>query len=85
MPTSRLMHAFVVVLLTTQCDFFQIQTTASRSCVGASAPAGVSRDDDSSRFHSTKKGNFHEVFNLSENERPLAGMGTDVDVGVGDK
>ena len=23
--------------------------------------------------HSTKKGNFHEIFNLTENERPLAG------------
>ncbi|XP_066490040.1 GRAM domain-containing protein 4 isoform X1 [Tiliqua scincoides] len=50
----------------------KLQTTASRSCVGASAPTGVSRDEDSSRFHGTKKGNFHEVFNLSENERPLA-------------
>ncbi|XP_062990183.1 GRAM domain-containing protein 4 isoform X1 [Elgaria multicarinata webbii] len=50
----------------------KLQTTASRSCVGSSAPAGVSRDEDSSRFHTTKRGNFHEVFNLSENERPLA-------------
>ncbi|XP_060100754.1 GRAM domain-containing protein 4 isoform X3 [Heteronotia binoei] len=50
----------------------RLQTTASRSYVGASAPAGVNRDEDSSRFHLTKKGNFHEVFNLSENERPLA-------------
>ncbi|XP_015268975.1 PREDICTED: GRAM domain-containing protein 4, partial [Gekko japonicus] len=50
----------------------RLQTTASRSYVGASAPAGVNRDEDSSRFHTTKRGNFHEVFNLSENERPLA-------------
>ncbi|XP_053112481.1 GRAM domain-containing protein 4 isoform X1 [Hemicordylus capensis] len=50
----------------------RLQTAASRSCVGASAPAGVNRDEDSSRFHTTKRGNFHEVFNLSENERPLA-------------
>ncbi|KAJ7329615.1 hypothetical protein JRQ81_015789 [Phrynocephalus forsythii] len=50
----------------------KLQTAASRSCVGSSAPTGVSRDEDSSRFHTTKRGNFHEVFNLSENERPLA-------------
>ncbi|KAH0616524.1 hypothetical protein JD844_027689 [Phrynosoma platyrhinos] len=50
----------------------KLQTTASRSCVGSSAPTGVSRDDESSRFHTTKRGNFHEVFNLSETERPLA-------------
>nr|XP_056702767.1 GRAM domain-containing protein 4 isoform X2 [Euleptes europaea] len=50
----------------------RLQTTASRSCVGATAPTGVNRDEDSSRFHTTKRGNFHEVFNLSENERPLA-------------
>ncbi|XP_004700275.1 GRAM domain-containing protein 4 [Echinops telfairi] len=49
----------------------RIQTASSRSCV-ASAPAGLSRDEDSSRFHGTKKGNFHEIFNLTENERPLA-------------
>ncbi|XP_027710055.1 GRAM domain-containing protein 4 isoform X2 [Vombatus ursinus] len=50
----------------------RLQTTSSRSYVGASAPAGVSRDEDTGRFHGTKKGNFHEIFNLTENERPLA-------------
>lgn len=40
----------------------------------SSAPAGLSKDEDAGRFHGTKKGNFHEIFNLSENERPLAGM-----------
>uniref|UniRef100_A0A8D2LNZ6 GRAM domain-containing protein 4 n=1 Tax=Varanus komodoensis TaxID=61221 RepID=A0A8D2LNZ6_VARKO len=50
----------------------RLQTATSRSCVGSGAPTGVSRDEDSSRFHTTKRGNFHEVFNLSENERPLA-------------
>lgn len=46
--------------------------TASRSYV-SSAPASLSKDEDAGRFHSTKKGNFHEIFNLTENERPLAG------------
>ncbi|XP_072452669.1 GRAM domain-containing protein 4 isoform X2 [Notamacropus eugenii] len=50
----------------------RLQTTSSRSYVGASAPAGMSRDEDTGRFHGTKKGNFHEIFNLTENERPLA-------------
>uniref|UniRef100_A0A670J6K0 GRAM domain-containing protein 4 n=1 Tax=Podarcis muralis TaxID=64176 RepID=A0A670J6K0_PODMU len=50
----------------------RLQTATSRSCVGSSAPTGVSRDEDSSRFHTTKRGNFYEVFNLSENERPLS-------------
>ncbi|XP_063998521.1 GRAM domain-containing protein 4 isoform X2 [Pogoniulus pusillus] len=49
----------------------RLQTAASRSYVGSSAPAGISKDEDTSRFHTTKRGNFHEVFNLSENERPL--------------
>lgn len=54
--------------------FLQLQTAASRSYVGSSAPTGISKDEDTSRFHTTKRGNFHEVFNLSENERPLAGI-----------
>ncbi|KAJ7401064.1 GRAM domain-containing protein 4 [Pitangus sulphuratus] len=49
----------------------RIQTAGSRIYVGSSAPAGISKDEDTSRLHTTKKGNFHEVFNLSENERPL--------------
>ncbi|KAJ1062547.1 hypothetical protein K5549_018582, partial [Capra hircus] len=49
----------------------QPQTASSRSCV-SSAPAGLSRDEDAGRLHSAKKGNFHEIFNLTENERPLA-------------
>lgn len=39
----------------------------------SSAPASLSKDEDASRCHSAKKGNFHEIFNLTENERPLAG------------
>lgn len=53
--------------------FLQLQTAASRSYVGSNAPTGINKDEDTSRFHTTKRGNFHEVFNLSENERPLAG------------
>ncbi|XP_017899957.1 PREDICTED: GRAM domain-containing protein 4 isoform X1 [Capra hircus] len=49
----------------------RLQTASSRSCV-SSAPAGLSRDEDAGRLHSAKKGNFHEIFNLTENERPLA-------------
>ncbi|XP_036862658.2 GRAM domain-containing protein 4 isoform X3 [Manis javanica] len=49
----------------------RLQAATSRSYV-SSAPAGLSRDEDAGRFHGTKKGNFHEIFNLTENERPLA-------------
>ncbi|KAL7982725.1 hypothetical protein Chor_010323 [Crotalus horridus] len=48
------------------------QTAASRSYVGSNASTGMNRDEETSRFHGTKRGNFHEVFNLSEHERPLA-------------
>uniref|UniRef100_A0A8C3K574 GRAM domain-containing protein 4 n=1 Tax=Calidris pygmaea TaxID=425635 RepID=A0A8C3K574_9CHAR len=51
---------------------WMLQTATSRSYVGSSMPTGISKDEDTSRFHTTKRGNFHEVFNLSENERPLA-------------
>ncbi|XP_014819238.1 PREDICTED: GRAM domain-containing protein 4 [Calidris pugnax] len=51
---------------------WMLQTATSRSYVGSSLPTGISKDEDTSRFHTTKRGNFHEVFNLSENERPLA-------------
>lgn len=46
----------------------------SRSSL-STAPCGVSREDDTGRSHSTKKGAFHEIFNLQESERPLAGEG----------
>lgn len=51
---------------------WQLQTAASRSYV-SSAPAGLSKDEDAGRVHGAKKGNFHEIFNLTENEHPLAG------------
>ncbi|XP_072829818.1 GRAM domain-containing protein 4 isoform X2 [Vicugna pacos] len=47
------------------------QTAASRT-YASSAPAGLSRDEDPGRVHGTRKGNFHEIFNLTETERPLA-------------
>ncbi|XP_077025308.1 GRAM domain-containing protein 4 isoform X2 [Tamandua tetradactyla] len=49
----------------------RLQAASSRSCV-ASMPAGPGRDEDAGRLHGPKKGNFHEIFNLTENERPLA-------------
>ncbi|XP_043944316.1 GRAM domain-containing protein 4 isoform X2 [Protopterus annectens] len=50
----------------------RIQPVVSRGNLGSSTSSGVSREDDG-RYHSTKKGSFHEVFNLLDNERPLAG------------
>ena len=44
----------------------------SRSSL-ATVPCGVSREEETGRSHSTKKGAFHEIFSLSELERPLAG------------
>ncbi|XP_018602994.1 GRAM domain-containing protein 4-like isoform X2 [Scleropages formosus] len=50
----------------------RVQPVVSRSSLATSVPCGVTREEESGRPHSTKKGPFHEVFNLSENERPLA-------------
>ncbi|XP_028811159.1 GRAM domain-containing protein 4 isoform X2 [Denticeps clupeoides] len=49
----------------------RVQPVVSRSSL-ATAPCGASREEESSRLHGTKKGAFHEVFSLPENERPLA-------------
>ncbi|XP_053572589.1 GRAM domain-containing protein 4 [Bombina bombina] len=43
----------------------------SRSNVTSGVPQGVNRDEEGGRYHNTKKSSFHEVFNLSETERPL--------------
>ncbi|XP_057179697.1 GRAM domain-containing protein 4 isoform X2 [Triplophysa rosa] len=48
----------------------RIQPVVSRSSL-ATVPTGVTREEESSRSHNTKKGAFHEIFNLPENERPL--------------
>lgn len=49
----------------------RVQPVVSRSSL-ATIPCGVSREEETGRSHSTKKGAFHEVFNLPESERPLA-------------
>ncbi|XP_041833306.1 GRAM domain-containing protein 4 isoform X1 [Melanotaenia boesemani] len=49
----------------------KVQPVVSRSSL-ATVPCGVSREEETGRSHSTKKGAFHEIFNLSESERPLA-------------
>lgn len=48
----------------------RIQPVVSRSSL-ATIPAGVTREEEPGRSHNTKKGAFHEIFNLPENERPL--------------
>ncbi|KAG7215954.1 hypothetical protein INR49_031550 [Caranx melampygus] len=49
----------------------KVQPVVSRSSL-ATVPCGVSREEETGRSHSTKKGAFHEIFNLPELERPLA-------------
>uniref|UniRef100_A0A8D3CAQ1 GRAM domain containing 4 n=1 Tax=Scophthalmus maximus TaxID=52904 RepID=A0A8D3CAQ1_SCOMX len=49
----------------------KVQPVVSRGSL-ATVPCGVSREEETGRSHSTKKGAFHEIFNLSEIERPLA-------------
>ncbi|KAL2102259.1 hypothetical protein ACEWY4_001427 [Coilia grayii] len=48
----------------------RVQPVVSRSSL-ATVPCGVSREEESSRSHNPKKGAFHEIFCLPENERPL--------------
>uniref|UniRef100_A0A7N6BXS4 GRAM domain containing 4 n=1 Tax=Anabas testudineus TaxID=64144 RepID=A0A7N6BXS4_ANATE len=50
----------------------RVQAVGSRGNLGAAAPPGLNRDEDGGRYYSTKRGAFHEVFNLSESEHPLA-------------
>ncbi|CAF98378.1 unnamed protein product, partial [Tetraodon nigroviridis] len=52
-----------------ECE--QLAAAGGRGSVGTTAPL-AGRDEDSGRSYSTKRGAFHEVFNLPENERPLA-------------
>ncbi|CAL1568687.1 unnamed protein product [Knipowitschia caucasica] len=49
----------------------RVQPMVSRGSL-ATVPCGVSREEETGRSHSTKKGAFHEVFSLPESERPLA-------------
>lgn len=50
----------------------QIPPVVSRGSL-ATIPSGMTREDDSGRSHNTKRGAFHEIFNLPETERPLPG------------
>uniref|UniRef100_W5NGM5 GRAM domain containing 4 n=1 Tax=Lepisosteus oculatus TaxID=7918 RepID=W5NGM5_LEPOC len=49
----------------------KVQPVASRSSLGTNAPCGINREEEGGRSHSTKKGAFHEIFNLADTERPL--------------
>lgn len=49
----------------------RVPAAGTRGSFAAAAPPGVSRDEDGGRYYSTKRGAFHEVFNLPESERPL--------------
>ncbi|XP_062856103.1 GRAM domain-containing protein 4 [Trichomycterus rosablanca] len=49
-----------------------IQPVVARGNLAAGVPYGVGREEEGGRAYSTKRGPFHEVFNLSENERPLS-------------
>ncbi|XP_051238543.1 GRAM domain-containing protein 4 [Dicentrarchus labrax] len=49
----------------------RVPAAGGRGSFGAAAPLGVSRDEDGGRYYSTKRGTFHEVFNLPECEHPL--------------
>ncbi|XP_041705664.1 GRAM domain-containing protein 4 isoform X3 [Coregonus clupeaformis] len=50
----------------------RIQPVVARGSLGTALACGVSLEEQTGRVYNTKKGSFHEVFNLSENERPLA-------------
>ncbi|XP_051978813.1 GRAM domain-containing protein 4-like isoform X3 [Xyrauchen texanus] len=52
--------------------FEKIQPVVARGSQAAGMPCGIGREEDSGRTYNTKRGPFHEVFNLSENERPLS-------------
>ncbi|XP_076877654.1 GRAM domain-containing protein 4 isoform X2 [Brachyhypopomus gauderio] len=56
---------------TTNLNRRHIQPVVARGNLAAGVPYGIRGDDDTGRPYSTKRGPFHEVFNLSENERPL--------------
>ncbi|CAJ1054426.1 GRAM domain-containing protein 4-like isoform X2 [Xyrichtys novacula] len=49
----------------------RVQPAVSRSSLPA-VSCGLTKEDETNRTHSTKKGAFHEIFNLQETERPLA-------------
>nr|XP_046208382.1 GRAM domain-containing protein 4-like isoform X4 [Oncorhynchus gorbuscha] len=50
----------------------KIQPAVARGSLGTGLACGISLEEQTGRVYNTKKGSFHEVFNLSEDERPLA-------------
>ncbi|XP_031688989.1 GRAM domain-containing protein 4 isoform X5 [Oncorhynchus kisutch] len=50
----------------------RIQPAVARGSLGTGLASGTSLEEQTGRVYNTKKGSFHEVFNLSEDERPLA-------------
>ncbi|XP_064846058.1 GRAM domain-containing protein 4-like isoform X2 [Oncorhynchus masou masou] len=50
----------------------RIQPAGARGSLGTGLACGISLEEQTGRVYNTKKGSFHEVFNLSEDERPLA-------------
>ncbi|XP_029541680.1 GRAM domain-containing protein 4-like isoform X2 [Oncorhynchus nerka] len=50
----------------------KIQPAVARGSLGTGLACGTSLEEQTGRVYNTKKGSFHEVFNLSEEERPLA-------------
>lgn len=50
----------------------RIQPAVARGSLGTGLACGISLEEQTGRVYNTKKGSFHEVFNLSEDERPLA-------------
>nr|XP_046188170.1 GRAM domain-containing protein 4-like [Oncorhynchus gorbuscha]XP_046188171.1 GRAM domain-containing protein 4-like [Oncorhynchus gorbuscha]XP_046188172.1 GRAM domain-containing protein 4-like [Oncorhynchus gorbuscha] len=50
----------------------RINPTVAHGSLGTALPCGISLEEQTGRAYNTKKGAFHEVFNLSGDERPLA-------------
>ncbi|XP_071182581.1 GRAM domain-containing protein 4-like isoform X3 [Salvelinus alpinus] len=50
----------------------KIHPTVAHGSLGTALPCGISLEEQTGRAYNTKKGAFHEVFNLSGDERPLA-------------
>ncbi|XP_038873195.1 GRAM domain-containing protein 4-like isoform X4 [Salvelinus namaycush] len=50
----------------------KIHPMVAHGSLGTALPCGISLEEQTGRAYNTKKGAFHEVFNLSGDERPLA-------------
>uniref|UniRef100_A0A4W5KNE9 GRAM domain containing 4 n=1 Tax=Hucho hucho TaxID=62062 RepID=A0A4W5KNE9_9TELE len=49
----------------------RIHPAVAHGSLGTALPCGISLEEQTGRAYNTKKGAFHEVFNLSGDERPL--------------